>query len=141
MTYKFLDDITLADVAFEAKGKDLEKLFESCGKAFTESMVAELKSIEPKEEREIILREENEEKLLYNFLDELIFFKDTEQLLFSEFSIKIEKDKVFTLRGKLKGEKRDMKKHELLSEVKAVTWHKFKVEKKDVWRALVILDV
>jgi SHS2 domain-containing protein len=141
MSYTFLEGIAIADIAFEARGESLEQLFESCGKAFTHTMVNRLESIEPKEERSISISADNEEKLLYSFLDELIFLKDTEQLLFSEFSLNIRKKQKLLLVGKVKGEKIDPKKHEPLAEVKAISWHMFKVEKKDGWRAVVILDV
>ena len=40
------------------------------------------------------------------------------------------------------GEKIDMKKHEMLVDVKAVTMHMFEVKKeKNIWKARVVLDV
>ena len=44
--------------------------------------------------------------------------------------------------GTAEGEELNMVKHELLADVKAVTFHNFKVEETDgVWKAEVILDV
>ena len=82
---------------------------------------------------------------MHNFLQELIFYKDAKLLLFSGYDIKIEekpKTGKLVLRATLSGEKIDMKKHELLVDVKAVSWHMFKVEQvKNNWKCFVILDV
>jgi SHS2 domain-containing protein len=39
MTYKFLPDVALADIAFEAQSKTVNGLFESCAKALADIMV------------------------------------------------------------------------------------------------------
>lgn len=143
MPYKFLEDIAIADVAFEATGKTLRELFESSALAVTNTQVKDLKAIEHKVEKKIEVSADNIEMLLFNFLQELIFLKDAELLLFNKFDIDIiPKDRVWQLEAKAYGEKLDMKKHELLVDVKAVSLHNYKVEEtKDGWRAEIILDV
>lgn len=143
MPYRFVEGVAIADVTFEATGKALEELFESAGKALTNSMVSKLDSVELKITKRFTLKAENEEKLLHDFLQELIFYKDAETLLFSDYSLKITKeDKGLSLEATLKGEHIDMKKHDLIVDVKAVSWHMFKLEKtKGGWEALAILDV
>ena len=62
--------------------------------------------------------------------------------MFSKFNIKITQGKKHKLKAKAYGEKLDMKKHELLVDVKAVSLHNFKVEKtRTKWKTDVILDV
>lgn len=142
MSYKFLEDIAIADVAFEATGKTLEELFESVALAVTNTQVKDLKSVKQKVSKEIKVESDSIEMLLFNFLQELIFLKDAELLLFSKFTIKITEDKKYKLKVKAYGEKLNMKKHELLVDVKAVSLHNFKVqETKSGWEANVILDV
>lgn len=142
MSYKFLEDIAIADVAFEATGKTLEELFESAALAVTNTQVKDLKSVKQKVGKEIKVESDSIEMLLFNFLQELIFYKDAELLLFSKFDIKIIEEKKYKLKGKAYGEKLNMKKHELLVDVKAVSLHNFKVEKTTKgWKADVILDV
>ncbi len=138
MTYKFLENISLADVAFEAKGKTLEEMFVSAAEATTETMVKDLKTVKPKVKKKIMLKAESVEKLLYAFLEELIFLKDSELLIFSKFKIKVSET---SLSGEIFGEKLDMKKHEMLVDVKAVTMHMFEVRKNGKWKARVVLDV
>lgn len=142
MPYKFLEDIAIADVAFEATGKTLEELFDSSALALENTQVKDLKSVKHKVEKKIGVEADNVDMLLFNFLQELIFLKDVELLLFSKFDIKITESKKYKLKSKAYGEKLNMKKHELLVDVKAVSLHNFKVEKtKSGWKADVILDV
>ena len=143
MPYKFLEDIAIADVAFEATGRTLEELLESAGLAVTNTMVKDLKSVKHVVQKNFKVEGENAEKLMFNFLQELIFLKDAELLLFNKFQLDIiPKKNKLQLSVKAYGEKLDMKKHELLVDVKAVSLHSFKVEEtKDGWVADVILDV
>ncbi|MBI4018314.1 MAG: archease [Candidatus Aenigmarchaeota archaeon] len=141
MPYKFLKDVAIADVAFEASGRTLKELFESAGLAVTNTMVRDLKKVRPKVTKTIKLRSDSLESLLFNFLQEIIFLKDAKQLLLSKFSVKIDEKKLL-LAGKASGEKLDMEKHELTVDVKAVTYHNFELKKeKNRWVARVILDV
>ncbi len=143
MPYKFLEDIAIADVAFEATGKTIEELFESSALAVTNTMVKDLKSVKQKVTKKIKVKADNVEMLLFNFLQEIIFYKDAELLLFNKFDSTIaSQNKKWELKANAYGEKLDMKKHELLADVKAVSLHNFKVEKtKTGWKADVILDV
>lgn len=143
MPYTFVDNVAIADVAFEASGKNLEQMLENAGLALTNTMVKDLKQVNHTEHVTLDLKAENSEKLLHEFLQELIYYKDAKLLLFSKFKMRITSlAEGYRLQAICKGEKIDMKKHELLVDVKAVSWHMFKVEQtKDDWRAFVILDV
>lgn len=142
MSYKFHDDVAIADVAFEATGKTLEELFESCARATTVTMVKDLKTVKKTEKKEIKLKHKELDRLLHNFLQEVIFYKDADMLLFSEYNLKIDQKDGYSLSCTCKGEKLDMKKHELLVDVKAVSWHMFRLEKTSKgWQAFIILDV
>ena len=143
MSYKFREDVAIADVAFEAISKTLEGLFESAGEALMNTQVKDLSKIEPNRERSFEIKAENEERLLHDFLQELIFLKDAELLLVRKYDLKITKtNETYTLTAKVTGEKINMKMHELLVDVKAVSWHMFKVERTQKgWNAFVILDV
>jgi SHS2 domain-containing protein len=141
MSYKFLEDIAIADVAFEATGKNLEELFVSCALATTEVMV-DLKDLSTKIKKEIKIENKDIEILLYEFLSELIFLKDAESLLFSKFDVKIKENKNYELAAKIAGDKINPEKQELKADVKAVTMHMFEVKKIDKgWKARIILDI
>ncbi len=143
MPYEFIEDLAIADVAFEATGKTLEEMFESAALAVTNTQVKDLKSIKDKKKMNISIDADSMEMLLFNFLQELIFLKDAKLLIFNKFKIKItQATGKYKLKAIASGEKLDMNKHELLVDVKAVSLHKFKVLKtRSGWRAEVILDV
>lgn len=139
--YKYLDGIAPADQAFEAWGATLEELFSSCAQATFEVMT-DLSKVEPKKSFAIEIETETSEQLLYLFLSEIIYLKDTERILFNKFDLRIEAGDEFRLSGKVSGEKIDSEKHVLKTDVKAVTYHQFQVKKrKDGYYARVVLDL
>ncbi len=143
MGYHFLEDIAIADIAFEAWGKDLEELFIAAGDATVNTMVDNLEAIEAIETRSFELEDDALDMLLFNFLQEFIYYKDSELLLLRAKQVKIsEENGNFELNAITKGEKLDVSRHHQRVDVKAVTLHRFKLEKTDAgWQALVILDI
>jgi len=139
--YKFLEDRAIADAAFEAEGESLEELFEACAQATFEVM-AETKTVKPRNKEEIQLRSDDPEELLFNWLAELIYLKDLKTTIFSKYEIKIEKPDGYKLRASVWGEPIDAEKHKVKVDVKAVTYHLLEVKKTDdKWIAKVILDI
>jgi len=128
MRYKFLEDIAIADLAFEAYGKDLPELFTNAALATSDTMV-NLKTVEPKTKKIITLKNRELYGLLFDFLSEIIYFKDAEYMVFSKFNVKLIKGEIYRLEAEIFGEKIDPKKHELHSDVKAVTMHMFEIKK------------
>lgn len=144
MPYKFIEGLTMADIAFEATGATLEEMFISAADAVTNTQLENLKQIKPKIEKKFSLKAGEPERLLHDFLQELIFLKDAELLLFREYELKVRKTREgLVLDAVAKGDTIDPKKHNLLVDVKAVSWHHFKVEKvgESGWKAVVIIDV
>ncbi len=138
--HKFLDHT--ADVFFVAKADTLPALFNECALAVEETMV-DVSRVKPKEKVKILGESATVESLLFDFLDELLFFKDYKQLVFSTFEIDIKEE-----RGKhiltcyAFGEKIDFSRHDPKVDVKAITMHEFKVEKvKEGWKAQVLIDI
>lgn len=142
--FRFLPDIATADLAFEAKGRDYNELFENAGLAL-ESAQVDLETIQPSLVKKIKLESYSIKDLLFSFLEELIFIKDSERILFNRIECKVEriKDKKWKLECKLSGERIDIQKHKLGVDVKAVTKHLFRVEglKTPPLRCLVVVDV
>lgn len=144
MPYRFLEDIAIADVAFEAWGASLEEMFVAAASATMRVMVEDLETIDRREQRTLHLEAEAVDLLLFQFLQELIFFKDAEQLLLRADSAAIQRrgDDDWEFTAAVYGEVIDPGRHELLVDVKAVTLHRFRVEAfEGGWRAFVILDI
>ncbi len=136
MQYKYLEHT--ADLKFKAFGKTREELIENSGKALCNAII-DLEKVEKKGEEIIEIKARDFEELLFQFLKEVLFEIDTNEFIFSEFKVKELTD------NKLKvhcfGEKIDLKKHEIKTEIKAITKHGFKVEKEKEWTAIVLVDV
>ncbi|MEM5811763.1 MAG: archease [Candidatus Aenigmatarchaeota archaeon] len=140
--YKFLEDVSIAEIAFEVREKSLENLFRDAALALTNVQVRNLENIEKKEKREIIVEEENIENLLFSFLQELVILKDSDRILFNEYQIRIEKNDKFKLVAVAFGEEINHEKHDLIADVKGISLHKFEVKKENnEWVARVVVDI
>lgn len=140
MPYRFLPDVALADIAFEADAPTVSGLFEECAVAVSEIMV-DPKTLGRNTVREFSLKSEGLDRLLYDFLTELIVVKDVDSLLFGEFEVEVSPDGT-SLAAVAKGEPIDREKHALRNDVKAVTMHMFGVRREgDRWKATVVLDI
>lgn len=143
MPYEFLEDLATADIAFQAWGKDLEETFISAADATMNVMVDELNAIEPLERREWRLENDALDLLLFNFLQELIYYKDTEKLMLRVNQARVQAEaRPYVLEALASGETLDPERHHPRVDVKAVTLHHFRLEKTERgWEALVILDI
>ena len=139
-TYRFLEDVAIADAAFQAEADSLEELFALCAQAAFDVM-ADTKTVEPKSEEQVELAGQTLDELLFDWLAELIYLKDKKSMLFSRFDVHIDKNNGHALKASVWGEPADQKKHRVRVDVKAVTYHLLEVKKeKDKWTARVILD-
>lgn len=143
MPYRFNDEISTADVAFEAWGKTREELFISSAAALLRTMTEAPERVKRQQKLNVRLEQEELDLLLFSFLQELIFYKDARRLLLHADSVLIEqRDGTFHLEAILRGEQIDAGRHLLLVDVKAVTLHRFQVAFRDnLWKAVVVLDV
>ncbi len=139
--YKFLPHT--ADAYFAAYGKTLEEAFENAALAMYEVMT-DTSKITPSVEIRVEVKGFDVYSLLYNWLEELLFYTDSEQLVFSKFHVeKIEKiNEEYVLRAIVKGEKFDSSKHESRSQVKAVTYSLMEINKVNSnYEVKVVLDL
>lgn len=146
MPYRYRDDLTMADVAFQAEGFSLEELFASAWEATLRVMIEEPGAIANQTSRNISLEESSLDLLLYGFLQELIYFKDAEQLFLKIEDCRIEENatesEAVKLAATATGEAIAAQRHRLGTDVKAVTFHNFSLTREEgLWRATVVLDV
>ncbi len=130
MSFKFLEGIATADVAIEATGKTLEEAFSDAALAMFE-VQTDTKKVESLISKKVEIRSEDKKSLMFDWLSELIYLRDVEDMFFSKFDVKIEKiDNKLRLIANIYGEKIDPKKHELKTEVKGVSYTQMKIEEK-----------
>jgi SHS2 domain-containing protein len=143
MPYEFLEDAATADIAFTARGKSVEEVFIAAADALINVMVEDLDSIQPRARLTLALENDQLEMLLFNFLQEFIYYKDAENLILRAGEVHIvQENKQYTLGAVAAGETLDPQRHHTRADVKAVTLHQFRLEQTDHgWEASVILDI
>lgn len=146
MSYRYQEGITHADAAFQFEAADLDDLLRSAADATLCLMVEDCGSVEPRTDRVVELRSKEEdpceiaEDLVFELLQRLIYFKDTERLLLRVKEIRFANER--EVRVVLSGEEIDARRHELGTDVKGVTLHRFKVTRDSKgWTGEVVLDV
>lgn len=103
-------------------------------------VLADPQGIEPRESWEIKLEASDPEELLVTWLGELNFRHQCCHLVFAEFSV-VEWHGT-ALRAEVRGEPIDPARHEILAEVKAVTYHHLRLaEEADGWHGRVLFDM
>ncbi len=128
-----------ADIGIIVYGKDLKALFENAGKAFFH-LITDLRKVRLREERKISIEGESLDRLMVDWLSELLYLHDVEYLLFKEF--KVESVGKGGLKAIAKGEPFQEGIHAIKTGVKAVTYHRIEVgQEKGHWRAQVIFDL
>lgn len=147
MPFHFKENIITADLAFEATATTLSGLFKSCAQAVAEAS-ASPKTIAPRIKKRIQLKNNDIEKLLFDFLDELIYVKDTKGMVYRKIDVSVthnKKTKMWKAAATAYGDTIDRsgkKKQDLLHDLKAVTLHRFSVKKeKGIWKAFVVIDL
>ena len=99
----------------------------------------------PRVVRAVEIRSPTVDRLLYDFLTELIVIKDVDSLLFKDFKVSIASGLEHRLSCEMRGEEIDRERHGLRNDVKAVTMHMFGVKKAGGgaggWEVTVVLDI
>lgn len=143
-SFRFLDDIALADTAFEATGDSPSELFQGATLALIEAMV-EPKTVNSAWSQIFEKSDPDLPTLLFDWLSEIVYLKDAHGLVFREVLTTVAQDPAtgaWTLDATLVGEEIDQARHELRGDVKAVTKHMYDVRQQDGrWKARVVLDV
>ncbi len=143
MAYRYLDEIAAGDMAFEASGKTLEEVFMAAADATVNAMVEDLSAINRVEEVKLRIANTELDLLLFNFLNEIVFFKDARRLLLRVTGVAISRTpEGYGLRASAYGDVIDPARHPLGVDVKAATLHRLALqETADGWKATVVLDI
>lgn len=136
-TYELIDHT--ADVGIKAYGKTLSEVFENVAKGMFD-IITDSSEIESVGQYNIELEAPDLEQLLVDWLSELLFLNSAKNLVFGFFKMDLdEKNKKLT--AKVFGEKFDLSKHKIGSEIKAVTYHMLEVKKKKPYHVQVLFDI
>ena len=127
-----------ADTGIIAYGMDLKQAFGNAASGMF-SIITDLTSIEINQVRRIDINAQDRDSLLVNWLNELIYLFDVENLIFSKFDIIHLDENV--LSAIAYGEKVDLSRHEIRTGIKAATYHMLKIDENDICRVQVLFDI
>ncbi len=128
-----------ADAGFKVYGKSLAELFANAAEGLFD-MIASLDRVELKLERDVSVAAQDREELLVKWLSELNFLFVTRHEIYKAFDVHEISDT--ELRARVRGEKLDYDRHEIYTEIKAVTYHHLYIkETPEGWEAQVIFDL
>lgn len=115
-----------ADVGLIAYGGNLVEAFGNAAYGMF-SIIAELRAVREVESRQVKLEGKDLEALLFDWLNNLLYFFDTDMLLLRKFDVsKLGED---CLEAVCYGEKYDPSRHRLKIGVKSATYHMLKVDR------------
>lgn len=139
----------LSDIGIEVQASSPGDLFENAALGMF-SIMYDLKCIGAEEKVKVTVKGEKGtdiEELLISWLEKLLYFFETKNVLFCRFEIndiEIAKSVKF-VNAVAYGEKVNLARHKFFTAVKAPTYHMLKVEKNDkaggIWTARIIFDV
>ncbi|HWP64847.1 MAG TPA: archease [Candidatus Limnocylindria bacterium] len=136
-----LEEIAIADCAWEIDAADLPDLFETAVRALAE-LTVDPATLAGTVEARIELRADSLDLLLFDFLSELIYRRDTDGVVFHGGRVAIDGDGPYRLDARLTGGRIDMASTMRSNDPKAVTLHQLAVEPHEGgWRARVVLDI
>ena len=133
--YKFLEHTS--ELKFKLYGKKLEEIFENCALAFSK-IISRGKRVKENKKKNIEISGKDNESLLYNFIEELIYLLDADNFIVSKAKILIFEKK---LKAEIFGDNSENYKN--LDYIKAATYSEMYVKqlKDKMWEAQVVLDV
>ena len=141
-TFRFLEEIALADIAFEAEGESVEEVFRGATQAILETM-ANPSTVTGGWECAIERSDVDSSALLFDWLSEVVYWKDAAGVVFREAPLTMTREgEVWLLRARLIGAPVDQQAQELHADVKGVTKHLYEFTQTDgYWKVRVVLDV
>lgn len=141
-TFRILEEIALADIAFEVEGESVEEVCRGATQALLESM-ANPATVSGSWERAIERSDMDPSTLLFDWLSEVVYWKDAAGVVFREapLTLTLEGD-AWLLRAHLIGAPVDQQAQELHADVKGVTKHLYALKHTGgCWKVRVVLDV
>ena len=143
-TFRFLDEIAMADMAFEAEGDSLPALFDAATQALIHSLAGPA-SVAQTWQQTVELEEPDIDTLLFEWLNRLVYLKDAQAVVFHHATLALNATpdhSAWRLHAELVGAPVDQTTQDLRSDVKSVTKHLYAVTKTGTrWKARVVLDV
>ncbi|NLD39275.1 MAG: archease [Desulfatiglans sp.] len=128
-----------ADLGMRVKGDSCEGLFRNAGMALTDIMILN-KAPEPGEKKDISIKGNDLPDLMVKWLSEILYLFEGEDLITTEIAVNQMSES--SINSTLITVGFDARYHEVLREIKAITYHQVEVrEDEGLWTARVIFDL
>jgi tRNA nucleotidyltransferase (CCA-adding enzyme) len=129
----------MADIGVRGRGQTLAEAFEQVAMAMT-AVITEPEQIQPQQAIDISCSAPDQELLLVDWLNALIYEMATRKMLFSRFEVSLQEQQ---LAGRAWGEKIDIGRHQPTVEIKGATYTELKVAQQadGSWLAQCVVDV
>ena len=141
-SFRFLDDIAVADLAFEAEGDSLGELFRAATQALLE-ILADPATVAATWEQRVTKVEEDPAELLFEWLSDIVYWKDAAGVVFHDADLSVwQEGSAWSLAAVLRGATVDRTAQTLHNDVKGITKHLYEVKQEGTrWCARVVVDV
>jgi len=127
-----------ADIGVRGYGASVAEAFEQAALALT-AVITDLTTVRPLERVEVHCEAPDDELLLAEWLNALVYEMATRRMLFSRFAVRLESD---GLSGEAWGEPVDVARHHPAVEVKGATYTMLRVAREGGgWVAQTVVDV
>jgi len=128
-----------ADIGLRGIGQSKEEAFGQVALALT-AVITDLASVAARERVDLECKAPDDELLLVDWLNGLIYEMAIRQMLFCRFEVHIKESSLW---GRAWGEKMDSRRHEMAVEVKGATCTELLVERREngSWLAQCVVDV
>lgn len=134
-----------ADIGLRIWGRSPEELFQQAAIGMV-SLLVDRERVEAREVREVaIAAASDHEEALVSFLQELLYLYEVRRFVPRE--VEVVHASAAGVRARLRGEERDRMKHEIRTDIKAVTYHDLAVRCEAApdgsirWETVVIFDI
>ena len=128
-----------SDIGVLGRGNTREEALIAVSKGLV-TILVDPAPFQPAQERYFKAPGSDEAAQVVNWLNEILFFFDTEGMVFVEFSIDSWTSSEIT--GRARGERFDVERHEFRTAVKAATYHQFESRQTATgWEFRVFVDV
>lgn len=131
-----------ADAKFRAYGRTIEEAFENAALAMFNVMIT-TDHVREVISKKIDVTSADMEGLLVDWLSELLYLFDVEQVVFGKFVVEMIKEHSgeYSLSGSASGEPIDLERHKFNTEVKAVTYNELNIKEIPIgWVVQVVVD-
>lgn len=141
-SFRFLEDIALADIAFEAEGDSIEALFQGVTQALLETM-ADPQTVAASWERRVVKTDVSLDDLLVEWLSEIVYWKDAAGVVFRGAPLSMTHENgCWKIEATLIGAPIDHAVQTLRNDVKGITRHLYRLgQEGQIWKARVVVDV